>query len=166
MAITVYHYLSDQKLRRIVEQGFLEPIAPFNSHLAEEHWNDYIKQFPFPVVRKYIFAFFQPEPTSWKEFGLFDLLKEETAGDRLLEIALQDDLPVPVLVREHKFHSPKEYGCSPEEWKKPEIRNSRPELREQWYSSAVTLNSYNFAFICPEVLVPIFIPLARARALK
>lgn len=159
--ITLYHYVSREKFSRIQKEKILTPTAPFNSGIPDEDWLDYTKQFPFPLARYYTCCFFEPSPEGWKEYGLFDLLMEEfSGGDYLLKFQIESDSPLPILVRDHKFHSPKEYGFSPEKWRKRKVRNSRPDLRQKWYDSTLTLQEYKCGYVCPEVLVPFEVPLA------
>lgn len=161
---TLYHYSSAQKYSVVKEAGFLMPSAPFNSRIQDNEWASYIQRFPFPVARYYTCSFFEPRPAAWIEYGLFDLLMEEFAGgDILLELSIEDNQEMPVIVRDHKYHSPKEYGVSPDIWKKREVRDSRPDLRNKWYESAVPLKLYDLSFICPEVLIPFDVPLACVR---
>ncbi len=163
--ITLYHHVSERKYAEIAERKILVPSSQFNPRVAENEWQDYASQFPFPVARLNICCFFEPKPESWRGYGLFDLLMEEFAGgDHLLELTVADDETNPVLVRDHSFHSPKKYGMTPKEWRKREKRDSRPDLREAWYKSAVPLKDYGGGFVCPEVLIPFPISLNRIRA--
>ena len=86
-------------------------------------------------------------------------MEEFAGGDLLLKLSIEDNPTSPLIVRDHKFHSPKEYGYPPEIWKKKEIRDSRPDLRNKWYESAVPFQEYNGNYICPEILIPFNIQL-------
>ncbi|MBI4151960.1 hypothetical protein HY496_03235 [Candidatus Woesearchaeota archaeon] len=153
--ITLYHYLSDKKLQRLQECHSLHPTAPFNADVPEEQWSVYAARFPFPVSPLNTFCFLERNPPSWHGAGLFQLLMEEYAGgEHLLQLNIYDDPDKPILVRDHYFHSPCSYGFSPDEWKKRPVRSSRPDLKEQWYDSAILLAQYPNNYVCPEILVP------------
>ncbi len=158
--ITLYHYVSEKKYQQIQKDKFIKPSAPFNSKILDKKWDEYVKRFSFPLARLYTCTFFEPEPKAWQEYGLFDLLMEEFAGgDLLLKISVEDNSTHPIIIRDHRFHSPKEYGYPPEIWKKREIRNSKPNLRKKWYESVVPIQEYDGNYICPEILIPFKIPL-------
>ncbi|MBS3116503.1 hypothetical protein J4421_02800 [Candidatus Woesearchaeota archaeon] len=153
--IKLYHYVTEDKYRSLLARKFLMPSAPFNSRILEREWEAYVRQFPFQVARLNTCCFFEPEPQSWREHGLFELLMEEFAGgDYLLEVTVSDEERSPILVRDHSFHSPKKYGMPLQEWRKREVRDSKSELREAWYQSTTPLRDYEGSFICPEVLIP------------
>ncbi|HLD79598.1 MAG TPA: hypothetical protein VJA18_03485 [Candidatus Nanoarchaeia archaeon] len=166
--ILLYHYVTSKKYETVLEKGLLLPSAPFNPKVSGTQWNEYIKQFSFPVVQLYTCCFFEPEPQSWKEHGLFELLMEEFAGgDHLLELTiLEQNLSDPILVRDHSFHSPKNYDRSPQDWRKREVRDSRPVLREAWYQSTTQLRNYGGNFICPEVLIPFSIEISNIKVIR
>lgn len=160
----LYHYISKAEHEELRRRKILIPTSPFNPRIKDDEWKAYIKRFGFPVSRHYICTFFKEKPESWVRYGLFDLLMEEFAGgDFLLKITTDDDPDNPILVRDHKFHSPREYGCSPEVWRNRKIRDSRPDLRDKWYESAIKLSDYNGSYICPEVLIPFSVPLDRIK---
>lgn len=162
MTLSLYHYASQEKFERFQKEKELKPTAPFNPRITDEEWSSYVKKFPFPIAKRYTCAFFEPEPSSWKEYGLFDLLMEEFAGgDYLLELLVEDDKEVPILVRDHAFHSPKAYGVSSEVWRQRAVRDSHPELREKWLASTICLRDYQENYVCPEVLIPSTILLER-----
>jgi hypothetical protein len=155
MGETLYHYLAESKYLDIIERKLLMPTSPFNSRIPENEWQKYSSQFTFSVSRMNTCCFFEQNPEKWKEYGLFDLLMEEfAAGDYLLRLIVEDNPESPLLIRDHSFHSPKKYGMSPQEWRKREQRDSRPDLREAWYQSTVPLRDYDGSYICPEVLIP------------
>lgn len=165
--VTLYHYLSSHKWKTVQETGFLQPTGPFNSGISSQEWGEYSIQFPFPVSEKNTFCFLEQNPPSWHEYGLFDLLmKEFSGGDKVLELNVDSSFMAPLLIRDHSFHSPKMYGCSPGEWQKREVRNSRPDLREKWCRSTIPLSQYAGNFICPEVLVPFPVPLDKIKLQK
>lgn len=150
-----------------MRDGILKPTSPFSPAVQDKEWEDYIKGFLFPVSRYNTCAFLESKPKSWVEYGLFDLLMEEFAGgDYLLRIAVDDNPEKPLIVRDHKYHSPKEYGCSPEIWRKREVRDSRPDLRKKWLESAVPLSDYESNYVCPEVLIPFDVPMSQIKAIK
>lgn len=158
----LYHYVFEEKYRKIQKEGTLKPSAPFNPRIPDKEWEKYSKRFSFPISKLYICCFSEPMPKSWIEYGLFNLLMEEFAGgDLLLELRLEDNHSSPILVREHKFHSPKAYGYPPKIWRERKIRDSRPDLRSKWYESAIPLHQYNDTYICPEILIPFDIPLEK-----
>lgn len=158
--ITLYHYASQKKYEKLCREGFVKPTSPFNPRIRDEDWGKYIKRFGFPVSKYYTCTFLEPKPKAWAEYGLFDLLMEEFAsGDYLLKMMVADNPSNPIIVREHKHHSPKEYGFPPEIWRRREIRDSRPDLREKWCNSAIPLSRYSNNYICPEFLIPYCVPL-------
>ncbi len=151
----LYHYTSEKNWKKIKDEGVLRMATRFNPRIKKEDWLKYTLKFNFPIADHYTCSFFEPEPKNWKEYGLFDLLMEEFAvGDYLLELNIEDESTYPIIVREHKFHSPKEYGMSVSKWRKRKNRDSKPHLREKWYNSAVLLKNYDNTFICPEILIP------------
>jgi len=165
--VTLYHYVTDKKYENIVKERSLVPSAPFNSKIPKEEWKDYAGKFPFLVARLYTCSFLESEPQSWKDYGLFELLMDEFAGgDHLLELTFSEEEKDLFLVRDHSFHSPKKYNLLPQEWRKREMRDSRPGLREAWYQSTTSLKDYDGSFICPEVLIPCPIPLDKIRVIK
>lgn len=153
--IKLYHHVSDRKYIDTIERKLLIPSSPFNSRVPESEWQKYAGNFSFPVARMNTCCFFEPNPENWREYGLFDLLMEEFAGgDYLLELSVNDNDKTPILVRDHSLHSPRKYGMPPQEWRKREKRDSRPDLREAWYQSTTPLRNYDRSFVCPEVLIP------------
>ena len=153
--IELYHYISKEKYERIKQESFLRPSAPFNSKITNKKWEEYTQRFEFPITQYYICTFLEQEPQQWKEYGLFGLLmKEFSGGDLILKLKVEDNNKFPILVRDHMHHSPKEYGLLPEVWKRREMRDSRPDLREKWYNSTVQLKDYNENYVCPEILIP------------
>lgn len=165
--LTFYHHVGTEKYEGIARSGMLMPSAPFNPSIQEDEWSNYAHQFSFPVARLNTCCFFEPEPKSWKDYGLFDLLMEEFAGgDYLLELRVEDKKDLPILVRDHGFHSPKVYGKSPQEWRKRDVRNSRPDLRNAWHQSTTLLRDYDGDFICPELLIPFPISLNKIRVIN
>ncbi len=162
-----YHYVTERKFKDVIERKLLVPSSPFNSKVPEKEWQDYARQFSFPVARLNTCCFFEPNPEKWREYGLFDLLMEEfSGGDHLLELTVSDEEKAPILVRDHSFHSPKKYDMLPQEWRKREKRDSRPELREAWYQSTTPLRAYDGSFICPEALIPYPISLNKIRVIS
>jgi hypothetical protein len=162
--VNLYQYISKAKHDELMRDGVLKPTAPFNPRVSNKDWGGYIKRFRFPVSRFYSCAFFDPKPDFWIEYGLFDLLMEEFAGGEfLLKIITEDNINNPIIVRDHKYHSPKEYGCAPKIWRNRNVRDLRPDLRDKWYESAVLLSNYDGSYICPEVLIPFSIPLHQIR---
>lgn len=158
--ITLYHYVSRQRRNEIKKNKALVPLTPFNPLISGKVWHSYAGQFSFPIARFYSCHFFEPLPRTWVEYGLFDLLMKEFAkGDYLLKSKVTDNPACPILVRDHKFHSPKEYEVTPEIWQKKEVRNSRPDLRNKWHQSVIPLRNYTGQYACPEVLVGFPIPL-------
>jgi hypothetical protein len=126
--ITLYHYLSRGKYQRVTDEAALKPTAPFNPRIREEEWEEYIGRFQFPIMKRYICACLEECPSNWKDYGLFELLKGELAGgDHLLELRVEDDGNAPILVRDHKFYSPKAYGVKPQVWNKREVQDSKPD---------------------------------------
>ncbi len=165
--ITLYHYLSSKKYESMLEGGMLMPSAPFNSNVSEAQWEDYSHQFSFPVARLYTCCFLEPEPQSYRDYGLFELLMEEfSGGDHLLRLNISDEVETPLLIRDHSFHSPQKYEKSVQEWRRREIRNSRPELRQAWYQSTIPLRNYDGNFICPEVLIPFPIKISNIQIMR
>ena len=165
--ITLYHYMASKKYQSMLDSRMLIPSAPFNSTISETQWDDYSRHFSFPIVRLYTCCFLELAPQNWKDYGLFELLMEEfSGGDHLLEFTISDQEKKPLLVRDHSFHSPKKYGQSVQEWRRREIRNSRPELREAWYRSTTRLSNYDGNFICPEVLVPFTIEMSDIKVVR
>lgn len=167
--ILLYHYATIEKYKSIIKKEMLIPSAPFNSRIPENEWSNYIRQFSFPIAHLYTYCFFEPDPQSWRDYGLFELLMEEFAGgDYLLELSifleLEEERDFPILVRDHVFHSPKSYGKLPKEWKRREVRDSRPDLRNAWYQSTTPLRDYDSTFICPEILIPFTISLDKIKA--
>ena len=164
---TLYHYLTSKKYQSMLDSRILIPSAPFNSTVSEEQWGDYSQQFSFPITRLYTCCFLEPAPQNWKDYGLFELLMEEFAGgDYLLELHVSDEQKRPLLIRDHSFHSPKRYGKSPQDWRKREVRDSRPDLREAWYQSTTQLRNYGGNFICPEVLIPFSIEISNIKVIR
>lgn len=165
--IRLFHYVTTKKYEDILAKQALIPSAPFNPRITDEEWDSYIHYFPFRVARFYTCCFFEPKPKSWEDYGLFELLMEEFAGGDyllILNVLMGDEGDFPILVRDHSFHSPRSYGKSPQEWRKREIRDSRPDLRNAWYQSTVSLKDYDDIFICPEVLIPFKISLDKIKA--
>lgn len=151
----VYHYTSAEKYQKICEERILKPLSKFNVKLPDADWDEYSKKFAFPLQKFYVCTLFEQRPKNWVEWGLLDLsLDGFNAGSLLLEINADDGLLSEAVVREHKFHSPKEYGFPPEVWKQREVRDSRPELRKNWYDSAVLFRDYTGDYVCPELLLP------------
>ena len=148
--VIIYHYTREKKYLGMIKRGLFMPTSPFNSNIKEAEWLKYVTQFSFPVSRLNTCCFFEKNPKNWKEYGLFEF----SGGDYLLEISIKDDKEQPILVRDHSFHSPKNYCMSPEEWRERKNRDSKPHLREAWYKSTIPLKDYNNNFICPEILVP------------